>query len=178
MTCNVFVSLFAAWLQYNWYTWSCAHLKRTFEWVLFLSFKMYLFLAVLGLHCCEGFFSWCSNRGLLSSGAARDSAVTAHGLCSCGSWTWEHRLSHVAHWLSCSTAWGIFSDQGLNSCIPHWQEGSLSLNHQGSPWMHFYTCETISTIKIMSVHHPQSFFTAHKLKVKPVEIIRKFSFSP
>ena len=35
-------------------------------------------------------------------------------------------------WLSCSTACGIFPDQGLNLCLLHWQADSLPLSHQGS----------------------------------------------
>ena len=39
----------------------------------------------------------------------------------------------VAHGLSCSTACGIFPDQGLNPCPRHWQADSQPLRHQGSP---------------------------------------------
>ena len=39
----------------------------------------------------------------------------------------------VLHGLSCSTACGIFPDQGLNPCLLHWQTDSLPLSHQGSP---------------------------------------------
>ena len=35
--------------------------------------------------------------------------------------------------LSCSTARGIFLDQGSNLCILHWQVDSLPLSHQGRP---------------------------------------------
>ena len=38
----------------------------------------------------------------------------------------------VTHRLSCSTACGIFPDQGLNL---HWQVDSLPLSHQRSPWI-------------------------------------------
>ena len=40
----------------------------------------------------------------------------------------------VAHGLSCSTACGIFPDQGSNPCPLHWQADSQPLCHQGSPW--------------------------------------------
>ena len=40
----------------------------------------------------------------------------------------------VAHGFCCSTACGIFPDQGLNSCPLHWQADSQPLAHQGSPW--------------------------------------------
>ena len=39
----------------------------------------------------------------------------------------------VAHRPSCSTACGIFPDQGLNPCPLHWQADSQTLCHQGSP---------------------------------------------
>ena len=39
----------------------------------------------------------------------------------------------MAHGLSCSVACGIFPDQGLNPCPPHWQADSYPLHHQGSP---------------------------------------------
>ena len=39
----------------------------------------------------------------------------------------------VAHGPSCSTACGIFPDQGSNPCPLHWQVDSQPLRHQGSP---------------------------------------------
>ena len=39
----------------------------------------------------------------------------------------------VAHGPSCSTACGIFPDQGSNPCPLHWQADSQPLRHQGSP---------------------------------------------
>ena len=39
----------------------------------------------------------------------------------------------VAHRPSCSTACGIFPDQGSNLCPLHWQADSQPLRHQGSP---------------------------------------------
>ena len=39
----------------------------------------------------------------------------------------------VTHRPSCSTAFGIFPDQGLNPCPLHWQADSQPLGHQGSP---------------------------------------------
>ena len=39
----------------------------------------------------------------------------------------------VARGPSCSTACGIFSDQGSNPCLLHWPVDSLPLRHQGSP---------------------------------------------
>ena len=39
----------------------------------------------------------------------------------------------VAHGVSCSTACGIFLDQGSNPCALHWQADSQPLCHTGSP---------------------------------------------
>ena len=39
----------------------------------------------------------------------------------------------VAHRLSCSTACGIFPDQGSNPCPLHWPANYQPLRHQGSP---------------------------------------------
>ena len=39
----------------------------------------------------------------------------------------------VALWFCCSTACGIFPDQGSKPCPLHWQAGSYPLCHQGSP---------------------------------------------
>ena len=39
----------------------------------------------------------------------------------------------VAHRFTCSTARGIFPDQGSNPCSLHRQEVSYPLHHQGSP---------------------------------------------
>ena len=39
----------------------------------------------------------------------------------------------VVQGLSCSTARGIFLDQGSNPCPLHWQVDSLPLDHQESP---------------------------------------------
>ena len=52
---------------------------------LFLFFKIYLFLAVLGLHCCVRAFSSCSDQGLLFVAVrglllAVASPVEEHGL--------------------------------------------------------------------------------------------------
>ena len=85
----------------------------------------------------------CGEQGPLPRGCARAS--------HCGGLPLQHRLwgmkaSVVAapgvlgigsvvvkHGLSCSTAWGIFPDQGLNPCLQHWQAHSLPLSHRGSP---------------------------------------------
>ena len=45
----------------------------------------------------------------------------------------------VAHGPSCSTACGIFPDQGSNPCSLNWQADSQPLRHQGSP-IPFFMC--------------------------------------
>ena len=54
------------------------------------------------------------------------SAVAAPGLESTGS-------AVETHGLSCSSACGIFMDQGSNLCLLHWQADSSPLKYQGSP---------------------------------------------
>ena len=44
----------------------------------------------------------------------------------------------VAQGPSCSTACGIFPDQGSNPCPLHWQADCLPLHHQGSPGKAFW----------------------------------------
>ena len=90
---------------------------------LFLRLFICLFLAVLHLRCRMGFFQvqWegFSLQWLLLW--STDSRV--HGLQS---------LWHVG--FSCSTAHGIFPDQGSNLCLLQWLMNSLPLSHhQGSP---------------------------------------------
>ena len=58
------------------------------------------------------------------------SVVVAHVLWSTGSVV-------VVHGLICSTACGVFPDQGSNPCPLHWQVDSQPLRHQGSPLCHF-----------------------------------------
>ena len=74
--------------------------------------------------------SLAAGHGLWGS---QDSVVVAHVLSSCGSWALEHRLSICSACTCCSTACGIFLDQGLNLCLLHWQVDSLPVNHQGNP---------------------------------------------
>jgi len=106
--------------------------------------RWYLFLTVLGLHCCMQAFSRCREQGLLLVAVhgllivvaslavehrlldTRASVVAAHGLYSSGSVVVVHRLS-------CSVACRIFLDRGLNLCPLHWQADSFTLYPQGNP---------------------------------------------
>ena len=47
--------------------------------------------------------------------------------------------ARTLEWVAISFSWGIFSTQGLNPHLLHWQADSLSLSHQGSPF-YFLTC--------------------------------------
>ena len=88
-------------------------------------------MAVLGLHCHTRAFSSCGEWCLLSSCGARASHCS--GFSRGGAWALAHVGSvAVVLGLSCSTACGIFPDQGLNLCLLHWQADSLPLSHQGS----------------------------------------------
>ena len=89
---------------------------------------IYLFMAVLGLHCRMGFSLLVVSGGLLSSWGAQASHYSgfsccgAQGLGCVGSVVVAHRLSR-------SVACGIFLEQGLNLCLLHWQVHSLPLSH-------------------------------------------------
>ena len=52
----------------------------------------------------------------------------------------------VAHGPSCSTACGIFLDQGSNPCPLHWQADSQPLRHQGSPSRIFLNIVAMSIV--------------------------------
>ena len=84
---------------------------------------IYLFLAVLGLHCCVG-ASLAVVRVLLMATAP---FIAEHRLCS----AWASVV--VAHGLSCPAACEIFRDQRSNRCRLQQQADSLPLSHQGSP---------------------------------------------
>ena len=80
---------------------------------------------------CSG-FSCCGSKGSRLVGTRcqqlwhTSSVVVACRLQSMG-------LLVVVPGLSCSTACGIFLDQGLNPCPLHWQTDFKLLDHQGSP---------------------------------------------
>ena len=99
-------------------------------------------MAALDLCCCTRAFSSCGGRGyssmrcaglplwwllLLQSAGSRHKGFSS----SCGSVA-------VTHGLRCSTACGLFPDQGSNPCPLHWQADSQPLRHQGSPCNYFY----------------------------------------
>ena len=113
--------------------------------------NLILFTAILGLCCCMQASSSCSEWGLLfisvnellieMASLASEQGLQVHGLqwmhCT-DSVVAAHRLSRaasvaVAHRLSCSSACGIFPDQGSNPYPPRWLVDSYTLYHQASP---------------------------------------------
>ena len=106
---------------------------------------------MLGFQCCAGPFSSCGEWGLLSSCGTQAShcgalsccrarapgagaaVAAAHGSVSAAPGLWSTGSVVGAHGLICSSACGVFLDQGLNSYLLHWQEDSLLLSHKGSP---------------------------------------------
>ena len=113
---NNFVYLFlASSLVLHWFFIAAqTFLSSCRNWGLFFTCDMW------ASHCSGP--SCCGAQALVLLG----SIVAAYDLCSTGSIV-------VAHRRSCSTAWGIFPDQGLNPCLLHWQPDSSTLSHQGSP---------------------------------------------
>ena len=97
---------------------------------------VYLFLAALGLHCYVG-----SSVVAVSEGYSL--AVVWKLLIGVASLAREHQLEGApasvaaAQRLSYSKACGIFLDQGLNSCLLHWQADSLPLSHPGKPLSYY-----------------------------------------
>ena len=51
---------------------------------------------------------------------------------------------------SCSSACGIFPDQGLNLCLLHWQADTHLLYHQQSPWMNILKLHVVKLSKYIS----------------------------
>ena len=80
-------------------------------------------MAALGLRCC----TWASSLVAASGATRRCGAQASH----CGGfslWNTGSRCAGsvvVAHGLSCSSACGIFPDQGLHPCPRHWQADSF-----------------------------------------------------
>ena len=103
---------------------------------------------------CMGLSLWWP-LPLRSTGSRRaGSVVVACGFSSCGSRAqqlWLAGSAVVAHGLSCSTARGIFPDQGSNPCPLHWQADSQPLCHQGSPSILFFFAERES-IYLLSIY--------------------------
>ena len=116
---------------------------------------IYVLMTVLGL-CCSTVsrsYSPVVHRLLIAAASlveerrlwnAWSSVVETCGLSSCdslGSRTQAQWL--VVHGFSCSTACGLFSDQGSNRCLLHWQADSLLLSPKGSPCPMFFSLKIL-----------------------------------
>ena len=110
----------------------CWTFKHEFVWQK----KILPFFSFLNFWLCWVFVSGCRlliavaslavEHGLQGLRALVAAAREAPGLRSIG-------LVVVAHGLSCSTACGIFPDQGLNPSLLRWQKDSLPLELPGKP---------------------------------------------
>ena len=100
-----------------------------------MSLNVFLVLALLGLcsfalasSCTEWRLLFIAVQGLLIAvdSVEKHSLWGTAELCSRGSVIVVHRLS-------CSSACGVFPDQGSNPCLLPWQVDSLPLSHQERP---------------------------------------------
>ena len=114
--------------------------------IVYLSSFVYLFLDMLGLHCSGGFsLVWYidSSWGLFSLQSMGSRVLRPQWLRYLASVVAVPRLWSTgsiveAHRLSCSTARGIFLDQGSNQCLLHWQVDSLPLSRWGRPYFSYF----------------------------------------
>ena len=136
------------WLTLLWYLLSCGGLELNPQYLwgmsvshcssfLFLFFNLNLFIYLFFFWRCWVFVSV---RGLsLVAASGRHSSSRCAGLSLSrplllrGTGSRRAGSVVVAHGPSCSTACGIFADQGSNPCPLHWQADSQPLRHQGSP---------------------------------------------
>ena len=91
---------------------------------------IYFWLGVLDLRCCVSFSLVAASKGYSACGAW---APHCGGSCCCRAQALGHWSALVVYGPGCSTGCGVFPDQGSNPSLPHWQVGSLSLSHRGSP---------------------------------------------
>ena len=113
--------------------------RNTIPFFFFLNNFIYLFLAVLGHHCCMS-FSLVAMDGGCTLLRCLDFSLqwlllwsTHMALVVMGPGLWSTGLIVVVRELSCSMACGSFLDQGSNLRLLHWQVDSLPVSRQGSP---------------------------------------------
>ena len=91
---------------------------------LFLSLSfIYVFLAVLALHCCPQAFSSCGEQGPPSGYGAQASHCSGISRCAANALGLQGSVV-VAHGFGCPEACGIFPDQGQTPRPLHWQADS------------------------------------------------------
>ena len=118
---------------------TCPREFKWFQLTLWHFYKVilltYLFMTVLGLHCCTWAFSSWSEQGLLFIAVASLGAQTlgTQALVVAAPKPWSTGSIVSMHRLSCSVARGIFLDQGSNPCPLPWQADCSPLSHHGSP---------------------------------------------
>ena len=107
----------------------------------FLKKSLLIYFWLCWIFITAGLFSSCGKQGLLFSCGTQDSHCSGfsccrstgsrgNGLSICSSQAVGRRGSvAVVHRLSCSTACGIFPDQGSNPCFLNWQTDSYPLSH-------------------------------------------------
>ena len=115
------------------------------EFLYFYFLFIYLFGCVGSSFLCKGFLQLRQAGATLHRGARASHYCGLYSSSQCASLSLSRPLllrstssRHtgsvvVAHGPSCSTACGIFPDQGSNPCPLHWQADSQPLRHQGSP---------------------------------------------
>ena len=96
----------------------------------FICLFVYLFMAVLGLHCCTQAFSSCGERGLLFVVAC---GLQARGLSSCGSQALEPRLSSCGARAQLLCGMWDLPGPGLEPMSPALAGGFLTTVPPGKP---------------------------------------------
>ena len=115
---------------------------------------IYLVLAAPG-HCyCREGFLWLWRVGVTLRCGAWASQCGDFSCCRAEALGSQASIA-VVHGLSCSSACGIFPDQGLNPSPMHWQVSSYPLYHQGSsppsfPAFSFTITDTFFRVYIQS----------------------------
>ena len=137
-------------------------------------------MAVLGLPCCTG-FSPCGEQGLLSSCGVKASPCGGFSWCRAqalghtGSVAEAPRLwgtdSVAVHGFNCTTACGIFPDQGLSLCLLHWQADSFTSESPGKPKLHLIGGKTESQGQV-SKHHSEHRTPADFRPATPMRLER------
>ena len=89
---------------------------------------------MLGLLCSVGFSLVAASGGhsllvvprliMVVASLVVEHGLYGAGLRSCGSWALGQVWTVVVRGLGCSVVCGLFSDQVLNPCVPHWKADS------------------------------------------------------
>ena len=108
--------------------WSTRYIKTVIQ-KNFCFFCLFVYLFIYG--CVGSFVSVWGLSLVVASGGHSSSRCTGLSLLR-PLLLWSTGSVIVAHGPSCSTACGIFPDQGSNPCPLHWQADSQPLCHQGS----------------------------------------------